>query len=260
MQVNEERRFDIDRQNNPNCPTHTGGNYPFTYYTVKKENINVPTALGIELNKLFFVIDNNAETFIPQNVVVHPNIEQLKRIYYNEIAYIACSEGLVRRIWINPGNPQTENYYSNVRLCGIMKILMTLCLRDPEINDITNNPNNNKAYRLLSTIQPPNQNQVSTTDTVLLHCSQFVGLKMPTKKRINVDAFFSAAIESGYHKLLINTGCNVLRRLTWFTTDSARDHYCPNRGVISNGACVHVGDHPDVYPVFRKSWFFCHSR
>ena len=58
-------------------------------------------------------------------------------------------------------------------------------------------------------------------------------------------AYFSAAIKTNYHKMLIQSECETLKHYKWINTDDARTNYDETTGMI--GKIMARG----------KNWWFC---
>ena len=234
MEFDEERTFDIDRGKYPGCPLRVDS------YRIKKEYVFVSTdrAIGSEGNMVFFVIDN--EEFVLRNDENFPDAFRIRGIYQHEIGYIRCRPGLIEQVWINDGRMSMLNphYRANARGCGISTILAKLCMKDLQIYAVDNE---NKALDLLI----DEGLDYETRRNVEEHCVKFVGLFMIAEPPVTAHAYFSAAIESGYDRMLIEYCDNRYHNL--YDIAMARQNYDPNTGNIGQ------------IPSKNKNWYFCQT-
>ena len=193
-----------------------------THYFVKKElNSYIPLDPEKNIDVSFYA------SLDPNFIQIRDTV---KTRYKNQIGYISCSTGFINNVWVNDGRKQPIN----ARGCGVATVFTTLCLIDPELNLLPSSKIHEafgRNHRLERTIKKA--------------CKRFVGLQMIANPLTGAFAYFTAAINSGYKKMLIRNECGTLKHYKWINTADAKDNYDATTGMIGKI----MGR--------EKNWWFC---
>ena len=213
MTYNEVREFGIDKNKKTDCEL------PEDIYRVMK----VKQRSGTDFETNFYAIKNKE--------FVRDSTRYQEKWYKGQIAYITCSHGLIDYIDVN------EDLRPNARNCGIGTVLTELCFIDPEFYEV--NDDNYSLKRI-----PVDGQHIRTQ--IKNECSRFIGLEL-REEEVGAYAFFSAAIRSGYTRLLIyDDRClNTELKYKFFDVEVARSAYIKETGYIG------------TTPAFELDWLFC---
>jgi hypothetical protein len=119
----------------------------------------------------------------------YPRIsDSFDKKYEDQIGYGWCLRGWIKKVEIN-ASP------INARGCGISTILSQLCMVDPDINDMGEG---NEALKILAS------NLFSAERKIFVEtCKELIGLTMAANPKTGAYAYFSAAIATGFSKMMI---------------------------------------------------------
>ena len=124
---------------------------------------------------------------------VHSRIPQkYAQKFEHQLAYIACTRGWIHQLTVFEKISGAEGRREDARGCGVGTILTELCLMDPEINTLKEG---SKAIRVLAE---------GVKDLVQQNCYKLVGLTMAAYPSSAAHVYFSAAINMGYDKLIVD--------------------------------------------------------
>ena len=151
--------------------------------------------------------------------------------YIGQVAIANCKNGRIDLVNVNKRNP-------DARQCGIATVLTELCLLDPEIHE---RGERNAAYKLLQKTQ------------LEVNCIQMVGLQMIAKPLTGAHTYFSAAINTGFNKLVVFPRFSGIYSI--YDTVVAKQNYDGETGFIeicceNNGRCYANGG----------EWIFCKEK
>ena len=166
MNLDEIQSFDIEQYGRSNC------HFNQSRFYVKKQK----EADGEWIRKRNFYASLDEQFEIQDN-------NSLKSRFKNQLGYISCTLGFIYQVSVND-SPDCAHEMST--------LLTSLCLIDPELSY-----NDNLNYAL---------NKLESDDAMEFaadHCSRFVGVNMSEKKKKKGTAYISAAVGSGYTKILI---------------------------------------------------------
>ena len=222
--------FAVSKLNHPNCRLATG---LVTTYRVMK-------ILSHDRSSFQFVAIHGTAHFtksprIPENIFGRQFSGQtFLKDYIGQIAVALCRQGKID--FVKVGDKRNHN----ARQCGIATVLSELCLLDPEIHE---RGERNAAYKMLQ----KNKNQLE------VNCIQLVGLQMSARPLTGAHAYFSAAINTGFNKLIVIWW--GFRRQSIYDTVVAKQHYDGNTGYIE--PCCQ-----NEYRCFAEDafWIFCKER
>ena len=158
--------FDIYKDNRTNC------SYQGTQFFVKKEK----EENGDWVLKRNFYASSEKDFSVKVN-------DSVKSRYKNQVGYISCTIGFIYQVSVNE-KPECAFEMSTV--------LTTLCMIDPELNRMDEL---NYSFNKLEADEP--------MEFVSEHCNNLIGVTMSEKKRKKVYTYFTAAVASGYTKMLV---------------------------------------------------------
>ena len=167
-------------------------------------------------------------------------LSRLRTRYRNQIGYVTCKQGWIDYVWVN----------SFARKCGISTALTELCFIDPELFEISGN--NLGINEINSFEKNPNVDKVMKY--IKENCSAMIGLEMKADPLDGAFAYFSAAMNVGYTKMIIQIYDAKLKccskSFLIYDTLTAKSNYCTKTGKIDNidGSG------------YRAKWYFCQLR
>ena len=150
--------------------------------------------------------------------------------YKQQAGYIWCSKGYIENVHVNG-----EGHTVDARDCGIGSVLSTLCMNDGELNLMPTSRID------IEFIKKP-----KVANTVKTGCKNFVGLQMVAQPPKGAHAYFSAAINLGYNRILIKIDANTFK---WMDTQKVRSCYA-DTGMIGKEGDAKIRGH-------GKTWYFC---
>ena len=195
MVIGDIQVFEIYKEIRANC------SYQETRFYVKKEK---------EENG-DWVIKRNFYASSEKDFSVQNN-ESVKYRYKNQLGYISCTKGFIYQVSINE-KPECAFEMTTV--------LTTLCMIDPELNRMDEL---NYSFNKLEADGP--------MEFVSEHCGNLIGVTMSEKKRKKVYAYFTAAVASGYTKMLVK-GENDVNYVV-LDLNIAEKEYNSENGTIKN--------------------------
>ena len=149
--------------------------------------------------------------------------------YIGQVAVANCRSGHIDLV--NVGTTINQD----ARMCGIATVLTELCLLDPEIHE---RGERNAAYKMLQ------RNQLE------LNCIQMVSLQMIAKPLTGANAYFSAAINTGFNKLVVFPRFSGTYNI--YDTEIAKQNYDGKTGFIE--ICC---QNKDRCYASGADWIFC---
>ena len=158
--------FDIYNEMRPNCSSKEG-----RYYIKKEKEVNgewvIKRNFYVGLEKNFSLRDENS----------------VKYRYKNQVGYISCTLGFIYQLLVN-----------EIPECAfeLSTVLTTLCMIDPELNRMDQL---NYSFNKLEADNP--------MEFVSEYCEKLIGVSMSKNKRKKAYAYISAALGSGYTKMLV---------------------------------------------------------
>ena len=167
----------------------------------------------------------------PEFIKVSKLLETPSNHYEQQAGYIFCSKGYIEDVRVyGDGDP------IDARNCGMGTVLSSLCMNDGELN-LMSASKIDKKFR--------NNNKVAST--VKKGCKKFIGLTMVAIPPKGAYAYFSAAISSGYNRMLIKIDSSTFK---WMDTEKARSCYDKTTGQFGEA------EHPKIEG-HGKAWYFC---
>ena len=149
--------------------------------------------------------------------------------YIGQVAVAHCRHGHIDLVKVS----SKRNH--DARQCGIATVLTELCLLDPDIHQ---RGEGNSAYKMLQKYQ---------TET---NCIQMVELQMSARPLSGAHAYFSAAINTGFNKLIVVWW--GFRRQSVYDTVVAKQNYDAKTGYIE--PCC---QNEDICRAEDAFWIFC---
>ena len=207
MKTNEIQTFNIYQEGGVNCSS--SGN---TIYVKKDREYN-----GEWLLKRNFYVSVNKDFVIDDE-------ESMKHRYKEQSGYVSCTVGYIYKISISIEMSECSNEIST--------LLATLCMIDPELNSMSDT---NYSFNKLEADDP--------MEFVLNHCTKLMGVTMSKNKNKIADAYLTAAIASGFTKMLVKGDNNP--KFLLLDINVAKKEYNPKTGSIKN-----------VSPKWNN-WIFC---
>ena len=178
----------------------------------------------------FFAISGNATE------ITKP-LSRLRTRYRNQIGYATCKPGWIDYVWVN----------SAARKCGISTVLTEICFMDPELNAINNN---NFAIKEINTFEKNIEVQ-RVMKYIQDNCMTLIGLEMKADPLAGAFAYFSAAIQLKYTKIIIQLYDSKLKccgkSFRTYDVHTAKLKYCSYTGKI---------DDIDGSG-YKAKWYFC---
>ena len=220
-----------------NCKLATGlhQNLVTTYRVMKIQVMNIST--HDRLSFRFFAIHGTSH-FTKKPRTKNWGVDILGRRfsgqrfledYIGQIAVAHCRHGHIDFVKVS----SKRNH--DARQCGIATVLTELCLLDPDIHE---RGEGNSAYKMLQKYQ---------TET---NCIQMVGLQMSARPLSGAHAYFSAAINTGFNKLIVVWW--GFRRQSIYDTVVAKQNYDAKTGYIE--PCC---QNEDICRAEDAFWIFC---
>ena len=191
--------FAINKLKNPSCQLTTGF---VTTYRVMKMRSHDRSSLR------FYAIHGTNHFTLNPAAGEDPAQSQIDD-YIGQIAGAFCRHGHIDLIKVS----KKRNH--NARRCGIATVLTELCLLDPEVYELGEG---NSAYRVLQKHQRES------------NCKQVVGMQMGANPLKGAHAYFTAAINTGFQKLIVVWWS--FQRIAIYDTVIAKQNYDGNKGVI----------------------------
>ena len=151
--------------------------------------------------------------------------------YRNDIGYIKCHKGFIDLVAVNDDK---DCMWIPARNCGIAPILTSLCMVDPELDML---PDSGLEQYFVG------KYGTELISDIKIRCRRFVGLIMDADPLKGAYAYFSAALKSGYKKILIGDNYNEPKE--WMSIKNAKEAYDSKTGKIGEI----VGK--------NKIWWFC---
>lgn len=207
MKTGDIQSFNIYQEGGVNCSS--SGN---TIYVKKDREIN-----GEWLFKRNFYVSTNKDFVINDK-------ESMKYRYIDQGGYISCTEGFIYKISIDNSIAECSNEIST--------LLATLCMIDPELNSMSDR---NYSFNKLEADDP--------MEFVLKYCKKLIGVTMSKTKNKAADTYFTAAMASGFTKMLVKGENNPNFML--LDVHVAKKEYNVKTGAIKN-----------VSPKWNN-WIFC---
>ena len=161
--------------------------------------------------------------------------EQDLAMYKGQVACAKCTPGRVVKIKV----------IKDARRCGIATVLTELCFLDPDIHRKPERRIYRSAYDILE------EHGVET------HCKKAVALSMHADPMIGAYTYFSAALRSGYNKLIVNWPFPEFAKISVYDTADAKKSYDPNTGRIESQICCNNEKQCDAYDA---DWIFCEEQ
>ena len=207
MNTGEIQSFNIYPEDSVNCSN--SGNRIF----VKK----VQELNGDWILKRNFYVSTNKEFSVNDE-------DSMKDRYKDQNGYISCTVGFIYKISINNNIIECSNEISS--------LLSTLCMLDPELNALSDV---NYSFNKMEADEP--------MEFVVKHCSKLMGVTMSKNKNKMADAYFTAALASGFSKMLVKGDKSP--KFLLLDVHVAKKEYNPKIGNIKN-----------VNPKWNN-WIFC---
>ena len=159
-------------------------------------------------------------------------LEQDLAMYKGQVGYAKCAPGRVVKIEV----------IKDARRCGIATVLTELCFLDPDIYRKPERRIYRSAYDILE------EHGVET------HCKKAVALSMHADPMIGAYTYFSAALRSGYNKLVVNWPSVDFDKISVYDTHEAKKSYDPKTGIIDPLMCCNNEKKCNAY---KSDWVFC---
>ena len=211
MKTGEIRAFDVDPSKSETCPLQQK-----TYY-VRKEPCDhsrkycddAEDCVGYLGNVYFYAsLDQKFEK----------SGDTIKNRYETQLGYIKCRKGYIENVWVN-----SEKEKNPARGCGIAPVFTSLCMVDPELNFLTDSELENFFHGKYAREYVRN---------IKKDCKIFIGLFMVADPLTGAYAYFSAAIKSGYKKMLVYDYGDL--KPVWMYIEDAKKEYDASTGMIGN--------------------------
>ena len=175
--------------------------------------------------------------FVPEKE--KPDTYQYKR----QVGFAKCWHGHIESI-------VTHNEPLDARKCGIATVLTELCMVDPKINQ---RGKENLAEKQLEILERTGKSELRISGTlpesVLEDCKEIVRLKMSARPMDGAFAYFSAAKNLGFDKLIVAYGT---KRFAIYDTPIASQNYDAKTGHI--GSCC---ENRVCTGAWNSFWIFC---
>ena len=180
---------------------------------VKKE---INPVIGEQETSAFFFFPSSSPGFVKTGKA-SKNLR-----YQDQMGYIECQYGFVKMVMILP----------RARKCGIGTDLTELCMIDPQL----------KKHPQTKEVDEFRKKEPTIVSTLETGCSSFIGLLMAARPIKGANAYFSAAMKTGYNKLYVSDNFG---QYGWMDTSDAKSRFDAISGTI--------GDQP----ASLKHWWFC---
>ena len=226
MNVNEIQMIMVD-------PTKTNCKLGLGRFWVRKEFDNERYR---RLEDTMFYFTSTIPRFVRNSAdVINKGFPWMNQ-FRNQLGYIMCRRGYIDSVHVfGPEN----GLVMNARNCGMGTALTSLCLIDPDLD------------------APPTQaileyfkGHKRTLKAITRGCRKFVGLQMKADPLSGAYAYFNAALDNGYNKMVILTDKGTFedKRFRWYDTEKAKECYDDKTGKIG------------IDNSFSKNWWFCVER
>ena len=151
--------------------------------------------------------------------------------YETQLGYIKCRKGYIEKVWVN-----SKEEKNPARGCGIAPVFTSLCMVDPELNFLTDSELENFFHGKYAREYVRN---------IKKDCKTFIGLFMVADPLTGAYAYFSAAMKSGYKKMLVYDYGDL--KPVWMYVEDAKKEYDASTGMIGK--------------IMAKSndWWFCNE-
>ena len=163
--------------------------------------------------------------------------------YKRQIGFAKCLHGYIESI-------HTNDKPLDARKCGIATVLTQLCLMDPKIN---RKGSGNMGERQLQILEDKGELELRIPETlpesVLEDCKEIVSLRMSARPMEGAFAYFSAAKNLDFEKLIVTYGINIF---AIYDTQTASRNYDAKTGYI--GSCC---ENRICTRAFSAFWIFC---
>ena len=178
----------------------------------------------------FFAISGNS-------MEVTKPLSRLRTRYRNQIGYATCKPGWIDYVWVN----------SVARKCGVSTVLNEFCFIDPNLYQINKN---NVAVKEISTFEK-NSHVERILKYIHNNCTALIGLEMKADPLAGALAYFSAAMNLRYTKMIIQLYDSKLKRcgklFRTYDVFYAKANFC-----------THTGRIDDIDGSgYRAKWYFC---
>ena len=235
MKTDEIRAFDVDPSKSETCPLQQK-----TYY-VRKEPCDhsrkycddAEDCIGYLGNVYFYAaleqkFEKSRDTGGYKKGVHNTIINR----YETQLGFIKCRKGYIEKVWVN-----SEKEENPARGCGIAPVFTSLCMVDPELNFLADDAELGDFFH--------GKYATEYVRAIKKDCRTFMGLFMVADPLTGAYAYFSAAIKSGYKKMLIFDFGDL--KPVWMYIEDAKKEYDASTGMIGKTMAK------------SNDWWFCNE-
>ena len=226
MKTGEIRAFDVDPSKQETCPLQQK-----TYY-VRKESCDHSGKYCEFGEDTCISYLGTAYFYASLEEKFEKSGDTIMNRYETQLGYIKCRKGYIEKVWVN-----SEKEKNPARACGIAPVFTSLCMVDPELNFITDDAELGDFFS--------GKYATEYVRAIKKDCRTFMGLFMVADPLTGAYAYFSAAIKSGYKKMLIFDFGDL--KPVWMYIEDAKKEYDASTGMIGKTMAK------------SNDWWFCNE-